>query len=161
MVETVLNKIADHNSSVIACIASKGGRTWNNLPDMYSMVDTEGASEHAANIFAVTDGLETEHLPFDQLFLEFDNHSFYARRLEDGLLLLMNEPMERASFKKMQVGVNLFVKPLRQAMDHAAEESARAVAEPALVADRVEEPAPAPAEQPAPRKKRFYRGVEY
>ncbi|MEM7422630.1 MAG: hypothetical protein AAF334_02850 [Pseudomonadota bacterium] len=166
-VETVLNKIREHNSDVIGCIVMVGGRLWTTLPDLYAMIDAAGAAEHAANLFAVTDGLETDHAPMDQLFIEFDNHSFYARRLEEGVLLLLNTPIQRAQFKKMQIGVNLFVKPL-------VREIARAPATPqifstSLSAETAAAESPAAAisagsaddAPPAQRRRLLYRGIEY
>ena len=73
----------------------------------------------------LTDGLETGQDPFDQLFLEYEHHSVFARRLDDGVLLLLNKPMERSRFKKVQIGVNLFLKPLAKALQ-AADRSRRA-----------------------------------
>ncbi len=115
-VETVLNKISAHNSDVLGCVAKHGEAVYSNLPDLYDLIDPSEVAEHAENMFAVTDGLETDHDAFDQLFMEFGNHSVFARRLEDGVLLLLNRPMERSHFKKMQLGVNLFLKPLKRAL---------------------------------------------
>lgn len=115
-VDTVLSKISAHNTDVLGCIATSEGALHHNLPDMYELVDAEAVSEYAANMFQATDALETDHAAFDQLFLEYEGHSLYARRLEDGVLVLVNKPMQRSSFKKMQVGVNLFMKPLSKAL---------------------------------------------
>ncbi len=116
-VEMVLDKISAHNSDVLGCIAKQGERIYANLPEMYDLIDTAEIAEHAENMFKVTDGLETDHDDFDQMFLEFGNHSVFARRLNDGVLLLLNRSMERSHFKKMQLGVNLFLKPLKRALD--------------------------------------------
>lgn len=115
-VETVLDKISAHNSDVVGCIAKRGDAIYQNLPEMYDLLDTDGVAEYAENMFALTDGLQTEYSAFEQLFLEYENHSIFARRLDDGLLLLLNRPMERDQFKRMQVGVNLFLKPLTRAL---------------------------------------------
>lgn len=115
-VEAILDKISAHNADVVGCIAKHGDTIYKNLPDLYDMLDAGEVTEYAENMFALTDGLETDHAAFEQLFLEFENHSVFARRLEDGLLLLLNEPMERSQFKRMQVGVNLFLKPLDRAL---------------------------------------------
>lgn len=120
-VETVLQKISDHNADVLGCIATHGDKVHHNLPDLYELIDTDAVTEYASNMFTVTDALETEHEPFNHLFLEYAGHSIYARRLDDGVLVLANRAMERANFKKMQVGVNLFIKPLKRALSGDAE----------------------------------------
>lgn len=154
-VEMVLDKISTHNTDVLGCIAAKGSQVFDNLPELYSLVDKEGVAEHAMNMFAATDALETDHAAFDQLFLEHDGHSFYARRLEDGVLVLVNRPIERAQFKKMQIGVNLFMKPLKAALEQAPDGPAP------IVATRKEDAPP----EPEPEKRRglgrLYRGVRY
>lgn len=116
-VEAVLNKISAHNVDVLGCVAKHGDTIYQNLPELYDMIDTNEVTEYAENMFTLTDGLETEHAAFDQMFLEFDDHSIFARRLEDGVLLLLNKSMERSHFKKMQLGVNLFLKPLNRALE--------------------------------------------
>lgn len=115
-VEAVLDKISAHNTDVLGCIAKRGDDVWRNLPDLYELVDTDEVTERAENMFALTEGLETDHDPFDQMFLEYENHSIFARRIDDGLLILLSKPMERSQFKKMQLGVNLFLKPLSRAI---------------------------------------------
>ena len=120
-VEAVLNKISKHNDSVIGCLVSSTHKTFHNLPDVYSMVDFEGVTEYAHSMFDVTNGLDGEQL--DQVFLEFQNHSIYARRIDESVLVLVNKPIPRTVFKKMQVGVNLFVKPLQRAIAAAEEDN--------------------------------------
>ena len=151
-VEAILEKMTEHNSDVLGCIAMADDRTWSNLPDLYDVIDRQAISEHAMNLFQVTDGLETDHDPFDQLFLEFESHSFYVRRLDDVLLLLLNKPMRRTHFKKMQVGVNLFLKPLQRAIaDDGSSAKAPLVATPTV-----------PDTTPPPEKgRRYYRGTRY
>ena len=119
-VETVLEKITAHNADVLGCVAASGGQVYSNLPELYEMIDTTAVSEYAAIMFEAADALETEHDPFNQLFLEYAGHSLYARRLDDGVLVLVNKPIERKSFKKMQIGVNLFMKPLNRALEGGA-----------------------------------------
>jgi len=152
-VEAVLNKISKHNDSVVGCLLAANERTYHNLPDVYSMVDFEGVSEYAQSMFDVTDSLEGDKL--DQIFLEFQNHSIYARRIDASVLVLVNKPIPRTVFKKMQVGVNLFVKPLERAL--AAADSEPVAPQPAEV-----EPEKAP--EPQPKKRglgRMYRGIRY
>lgn len=152
-VNDVLDKISKHNDSVVGCVLAAKGTTYHNLPDIYSMVDFDGVSEYAQSIFDVTAGLEGDTL--DQIFFEFQSHSIYARRVDETVLVLINKPIPRTVFKKMQVGVNLFVKPLERAIEKA---------------DAADAAPPPPAAEPeAPKDEpprggrigRMYRGVRY
>lgn len=115
-VEGVLDKMTAHNAHVLGCIATHDGRVHHNLPDGYDLVDREAVTEYASLMFEASDALETDHDPFDQLFLEFEGHGIYARRLSDGVLILLTDPIQRTQFKKAQIGVNLFLKPLKKAL---------------------------------------------
>lgn len=150
-VEAVLRKLCDHNADVLGCIASHKDNVYRDLPDMYQLMDADGMREHAENMFTLMDGLDTGADAFDQIFLEYQNHSISARRLEDGVLVLIAKPMARSEFKKTQVGVNLFLKPLKRAFGEVG--AAPAPGE----QDEVE------AEGKPKRAKpgRMYRGVRY
>lgn len=157
LVNDVLDKITDHNSDVLGCIVKAKGVTFHNLPEKYDMVDAEAVGEYAENTFSLTDELGTGKADLEQLFLEFTHHSFYARKIEDGVLLLLNKPIQRRAFKKMQVGVNLYMKPLKRAID---ENDAPPAAE-APPQEAAPEQAPEAKQEPRRRGRRFYRGVEY
>lgn len=152
-VETILKKICDHNKVVLGCIASHGESVYQELPEMYAMIDADGVREHAENVFTLMDGLESGEGAFDQMFMEFPNHSIAARRLEDGVLVLIAEPISRAEFKRTQIGVNLFLKPLRRALDQPGERVERVV--------RVQEQAEETRKPGVTKHRRMYRGVEY
>lgn len=115
-VEEVLSKITKHNADVLGCLAAAGDKVYSDLPSLYEMVDVENVIETATNMFRMADQLETGHAPFDQVFLEFESHSFFARQIDQGLLVLVNRPTQRGSFKKLQLGINLFLKPLERAL---------------------------------------------
>lgn len=152
-VERVLDKIAAHNSDVIGCIVSRAGRIFENLPEMYDLVDREDLADKASNIFVLADELQADPAGFDQTFLEFPGYSVFAKRIDDGVLLLLNNPIERGVFKKMQVGVNLFLKPLKRALDEVA-------AEPVQAENDANRARSSKATSDT-KTKRFYRGVEY
>ncbi len=118
-VELVLDKISAHNSDVLGCIAKSGDQIFANLPELYDLIDQQDVAEHAENLFAVTNDLEADEDTLDQLFLQYEHHSIFARRIDDGVLLILNKPMERSQVKKMQLGVNLFLKPLKRALADA------------------------------------------
>lgn len=129
-VETVLGKMITHNADVLGCIATHGGKIHHNLPDRYGLVDSEAVAEYASLMFEASDALETDHEAFDQIFMEYDGHSVYARRLDDGVLVLLTDKVSRARFKKAQVGVNLFMKPLKRALAEAETAPPEITAEP-------------------------------
>lgn len=119
-VEKVLERISHHNSDVLGCVAALDDDIYSNLPEIYDLIDVEAVVEYAINVFRLTDALETGQDPFDEIYLEFQSHSFMARQLDDGILILVNKPMQRGAFRKVQLGVNLFLKPLHKALLHAA-----------------------------------------
>lgn len=129
-VETVLDKISNHNSDIIGCIATRGDRVFHNLPGAYQVVDARALTEHAANMFTVMEELGSENPEFSQVFMEYQGHSVYAKRLDDGVLALVNKPIHRGLFKKMQIGVNLFIKPLKAALDAPEPAPEQVVADP-------------------------------
>lgn len=126
-VEKVLRKIAHHNSDVLGCIAAFDGGTVSTLPEVYDLVDIDAVVECANNMFVITDVLETGEEPFQEVFLEFQGHSFIVHKLETGMLILVANPVKRGVFRKMQLGLSLFLKPLERAIQrkineaHAAE----------------------------------------
>ena len=154
-VEAVLEKLTTHNAGVLGCFATHGDRLHENMTDKYELIDAGAVAERVNLMFAASDALETEHEPFDQVFMEYETHGLYARRLDDGVLVLVTSPMQRSQFKKAQVGVNLFMKPLNKALADAA----------AAPAAPVEKPAAAEEAQPEAESKgvigRIYRGVRY
>lgn len=150
-VEVVLDKLTANNASVLGCIASHEGRMYHNLPDLYTLVDIQDVSEKMGLIFGASDALETDHDAFDQVFLEYETHGLYGRRLDQGLLILLTQPMKRSQFKKSQVGVNLFLKPLSKAMQTEA-------TQPVDVPAPESEPTNANEQTPGSR---VYRGVRY
>ncbi|MEM1277038.1 MAG: hypothetical protein AAGH74_10980 [Pseudomonadota bacterium] len=148
-----MSKLTRHNPNTIGCIVNVDGAVYHNLPELYEMVDVEGVTEHISNVFTLTEGLDETPPVFEQLFIEHNNHSIFARRIQDGVLITLNKPMPRKAFKKIQVGVNLFVKPLERAVAAGPEDSAPLAAPPK---ERAEPP-----KQKAAAPKRMYRGVEY
>lgn len=165
-VEAVLDKLTDHNEGVLGALVTSGEAIHHNFRDIYAVADAAAISEEASQMFELLDGLGEPEGEFNEVFLELSDHSVFAKRIEDGVLVVLNKPVDRRVFRKMQVGVNLFVKPLKRALDAEPEKTAdpavkaaEAVGE-ALRSSETETPEPAP--RPAPRKKRrFYRGVEY
>lgn len=161
---SVLDKLSAHNHDIIGCIVTQDDRVAHNLREPYEVVDARSIGDRAVNMLDLMAGLEDAAGEIDQVFLEMEAHSVYARRVGDGALVIVNKPMGRNAFKKVKVGVNLFIKPLEKAMKETG------VVEEYIPLEVA--PAPAPAEAPAPeaaaqpesaskRPVRYYRGVKY
>ncbi|MEM7507391.1 MAG: hypothetical protein AAF415_11655 [Pseudomonadota bacterium] len=142
-VTAILDKIARHNSDVLGCIATDGVESYNNLPEAYELVDAEAMGEYVNNMFAVMQELEASEPDFENLVLEYEGHTIVAKRIEGGALALINNPINRGGLKKMQVGMNLFLNPLAQAMK-GPEVAAIRVEGPEAVSAVRDEPAAAP-----------------
>lgn len=159
-VDRVLNKIVQHNDQILGCILLADGQVYNNLPDRFELVDVLEVAEAAESIFELASSMEAGPNGFDQAFLEFDEYSFFARTLDDGVLVLLTKPIERSVFKKLQVGVNLFMKPLRREL------TGQVAASPAATEPAPEETPAVEAGDDAPKEKkslakRMYRGIRY
>ncbi len=115
-VEATLERLCDHNTAI------RGALTWNGiachkyLTGPYSAIDAESLGDHGRTLIEAVGAFEDLDAPFKTVFLEFENHSIFVRQIDDHILLLLTDPMRRSGFKKVQVGVNLFIKPLCRAL---------------------------------------------
>ena len=140
-VKAVLDKLAEHNSDVIGCLATHGGETYSSLKASYAMVDAASVGEEAHQMFELFDALDDPRTAMDEIVMEMRDHSVFARRLDDGVLVVLNKPVERKALRRLKVGFNLFVRPLkRELAAEAAERRAAATSK---------------------RTRRIYRGIEY
>ncbi|MEM8753017.1 MAG: roadblock/LC7 domain-containing protein [Pseudomonadota bacterium] len=153
-VNVILDKLCAHNEGVIGCLVTHGQATHHNFADPYSLVDAEAIGEEASQIFELLETLENPEPEVSEVFLEMPNHSVFARRMDDGVLVVLNKAVDRRVFKRLKVGVNLFVKPLK-----------RELTSPSAPAPRTAAPAqeaPSAGGDDAPKRpRRMYRGVEY
>lgn len=151
-INTVLDKLSAHNHDIIGCIVSQDGKLTHNLREPYEVVDARTISEQAETMLDLMSHLEPAAGEIDQTFLEMEAHSVYARRLNDGALIIVNKPMGRDAFRKVKVGVNLFIKPLEKAL-----------AVTGVVEDEIPlEVAPAPKDETKDKRPvRYYRGIKY
>ncbi len=155
-IDTVLDKLAAHNHDIIGCIVMQDGKLTHNLREPYEVVDARTICEQAETMLDLMGHLTPAAGEIDQTFLEMESHSVYARRVSDGALVIVNKPMGRDAFRKVKIGVNLFIKPLEKAL---AETSVVEEEIPLEVAPPVE--AEAEAVKPGGRKVRYYRGIKY
>ncbi|MEO0911461.1 MAG: hypothetical protein AAFY59_00505 [Pseudomonadota bacterium] len=160
-----------------AVVRANGG-IHHTLSGAYEAVDAASLIDQAEQILMLSSTLDAGEGTFQTVFLEYDQHSVFARQMDHGILVLLTAPMQRAGFKKVQVGVNLFMKQLNTAIDTALGPATPSPSpspllreglriDPADARPRPEKPADERAEAEAdtaeerPRKKRYYRGVAY
>lgn len=150
----VLDKLSAHNHDIIGCIISQDEKIVHNLREPYEVVDARSISDRAVNMLDLMNSLEGAAGEIDQVFLEMEAHSVYARRVGDGALVIVNKPMGRNAFKKVKVGVNLFIRPLEKALQSEG-----------VVEDEIPLEVAPPAEEEVSsgpkRPVRYYRGVKY
>ena len=151
-VNTVLDKLSAHNPDIIGCIVTQNGKLTHNLRDPYEVVGVNTISEQAEHMLDLMGNLEPDAGVIDQAFLEMEAHSVYTRRVENGALVIVNKPMGRDAFRKVKIGVNLFIKPLEKAMSEIG-----------VIEDEIPlEVAPPPKEEKkSGRPVRYYRGIKY
>ena len=140
-VNSVLKKICDHNPLVMGCMAGKDDMIFREFDGINGVlnadspnakpfvirsssgiegeIDVDAMHESAENIFVLMDNLGAGEGAFDQFFLEFKDYSIAARKLDEGVLVLVTKPIDHATFRKTQVGINLFLKPLNRALQVA------------------------------------------
>lgn len=140
-VNSVLKKICDHNPLVLGCMAGKDDMIFREFEGINGVInvdavrskpfvirhstgidgtiDSDAMHESAENIFVLMDNLGAGEGAFDQFFLEFKDYSIAARKLDDGVLVLVTKPIDHEKFKKSQVGINLFLRPLNRALQVA------------------------------------------
>lgn len=152
-VDSILDKLSAHNHDIIGCIVSQNGKMTHNLREPYEVIDAASISERALNMLDLMENLADTAGSVDQVFLEMEAHSVYARRVDNGALVIVNKPMGRNAFKKVKVGVNLFIKPLE-----------RALRESGVVEDEIPLEVASPADDATGKPKRsvrYYRGIKY
>lgn len=132
-VTDVLEKITDRNAPVIGCIARKGAALHHNL-DGFDM-DHGKIADTMDDLLAVTGYLDAGEAEVDTVITEFDGNCLIGQRVDDVLLVTVADRLQRAGFKKLQVGLSLQTRLLSKTMDDVE-------ATPAPVA------APAPAAEP-------------
>ncbi|MEM8869417.1 MAG: hypothetical protein AAGE38_03385 [Pseudomonadota bacterium] len=116
-VDHLLNKIQSHNPNVRGCVLSTPDKVFSNLSGNYEVVDTTELTELADRLLNLSEAAPELEPGSDTAFLEFEHHSMFVRRIEDdSCLVLLTDPMSVAGFKKISVGINLFLKPLKVAM---------------------------------------------
>ncbi|MEO1536759.1 MAG: hypothetical protein AAFR73_03440 [Pseudomonadota bacterium] len=133
-VKDTLDKIVERHPDVIGAIVMHDGKVWHNLESPYDIVDTKMTLETFGEIFEQTAVLEDEGYDFCELMVDFVNHSFIVRSIDNGLLAVLSPQMQRGQLVKLHVGLGIFGKAVEKAL---AEETA-------------EPEAPAPAAETAP-----------
>ncbi len=177
-IEATLEKIATKVDGVLAAVLVHEGGVVAHLDGPYSVLPQDDIADLAISAFAMIDEVETVTGGAKSIAFEFENQSLLIRRIEQAVLLLILEPLREAQMRKLKVGVNVFLKPIKTLLEDMPPPE-RAVSdmraktlrakrfEPEdLLPREPEEPLsleqPVRAEEkPEKKKKRFYRGIEY
>ncbi|MEM9779864.1 MAG: hypothetical protein AAF813_08090 [Pseudomonadota bacterium] len=183
-VKQLLDKIRTHNPSVRGCVLSYGDKVHSNLTGNYEIIDTSELTELGDRLLKLSEAAPELEPGSETAFLEYENHSVFVRRVDAGCLVLLADPMPLAGFKKINVGINLFLKPIKAALTETTPEEPAPVekkptpppaapmilrASDPIAGKRVVElsddipPAPEVGAKPdtPPKRRRFYRGISY
>ena len=142
-VAEVLDKITERNAPVVGCIARKDGRIFHNL-DGFD-VDFGRIADTMEDLLSVSDFLDDGSAKIDTVFTEYDGNCLIGQRIDDSVLVTVTDHVERAGFKKLQVGLSLQSRLLKKALDEAADEP-EPIAEPVAAEPIEAEPAAKPNE---------------
>ncbi len=114
-VEQLLTKIQDYNAGVRGCVFSSGQSVHHSLTGNYEIIDSDEFAELADRMLDLGDAAPELDGGSDTAFLEYESHSVFMRRVDEGVLVVLTDPMNMTGFKKINVGINLFLKPLTKA----------------------------------------------
>lgn len=127
-VEQLLTKIQDYNAGVRGCVFSSGQRVHHSLTGNYEIIDASEFAELADRMLDLGDAAPELDGGTDTAFLEYESHSVFMRRVDEGILVVLTDPMNLTGFKKINVGINLFLKPLSKALKEPQPEAQPAAA---------------------------------
>lgn len=143
-VKDTLNKISERHPDVIGAMVIHKGHIQHNLEEPYDLISTEAILETFYEIFEHTVMLADEGYDFGELMMDFANHSFIVRSIDDGLLAVLAPRLQRGQLVKLHVGLGLFGKAVQKALEEEAAETVPVAEEPAT-----ESFAPVAVEEPA------------
>ena len=141
-VNEILDKITERNAPVLGCIARKGDTMHHNLDNLD--LDCGKIADAVQDLLAISDIIVDGDTKPDTVMAEYNGHCLIGQRIEDSLLVAVSDHIQRAGFKKLQVGLSLQTRTLSKALDEAP---AVAAAEPTPTEpEKAEAPAPTDAE---------------
>ncbi len=138
-VKDTLDKIVERHADVIGAMVVHNGTVHHNLEEPYDMISADAILETFSEILEHTTMLADEGYDFGELMLDFANHSFIVRAIDDGLLAVLAPRLQRGQLVKLHVGLGLHAKAVQKALNEAPSVEAAAP-----------EPAPVAAEPAAP-----------
>lgn len=159
-VNEILDKITERNAPVVGCIARKGNKMHHNLEDFG--LDCGRIADTVQDLLSISDLIEDGGSKIDTVFTEYDGHCLIGQRIEDSLLVTVSDHVQRAGFKKLQVGLSLQTRMLSKALDEAPEMVVEAAPEPVAEpeVEAVAEPPAAPERViEAPKKKSAWNSL--
>ncbi|MEL7150662.1 MAG: hypothetical protein AAGK71_08010 [Pseudomonadota bacterium] len=140
-VKDTLDKITQRHSDVIGAMVLHNGSVQHNLESPYDVLEIDAILETFTEIFEQTEILADEGYDFGEVMIDFANHSFIVRTIENGLLAVLAPQMQRGQLVKLHVGLGIFGKAVQKAIE---EEGATPAS------DIVEQTAPPVEEQEVP-----------
>lgn len=146
-VKDTLDKITQRHPDVIGAMVLHNGSVQHNLEAPYDILEVGAILETFTEIFEQTEILEDEGYDFGEVMIDFANHSFIVRTIENGLLAVLAPQMQRGQLVKLHVGLGIFGKAVQKAIEDEGVEPAPEVVEPTMPPD-VEQAAPAPEPEP-------------
>ena len=113
----VLNKITERNAPVVGCVARSGEQLFHNLEDFD--LDCAQIADTIDELLALTSYLEDEDDDCDTVYAQYDRHCVIGQRVGDSTLVAVTDHLQRAGFKKLQVGLSLQSRLLAKALNEA------------------------------------------
>lgn len=145
-VKDTLDKIVERHPDVIGAMVMHDGMIQHNLESPYDILSIDTILETFAEIFEQTSILEDEGYDFGEVMIDFANHSFIVRSIDNGLLAVLAPQMQRGQLVKLHVGLGIFGKAMQKAIE---EEKAAPVA--AAPVEAAPAPQPEPVVEKAPK----------
>lgn len=155
-----IGKLVQNTAAIQGAVLRVNGQTHAHLPESMDMLDADALLEPAEQILALSGTLEAGEEGFSSVFLEFQSNTVLTRSLKGGTLVMIADPMHKAGYRKLQIGVGHHIRTLEAAVDKASKLSIRAPVEEPRAKAEAGPDTPSP-EKPRPKKQRFYRGVKY
>lgn len=121
-VHDVLNRITERNPAVVGCIVRSEADLHHNLEDFN--LDCSKIADTVEDLLAVSDLLEGMDAKADTVLTEYDGNCLVGMRVDGNLLVAVSDHMQRAGFKKLQVGLSLQTRLLSKALDEAPAQDA-------------------------------------
>lgn len=114
-----LNKISARHPDVLGAMVQLDGEVTHTLESPYDMLPVSTIMESFADMFDQVDMLADEGHAFNDILLDYENHSVILRGLDNGVLAVLTPRLQRGQLVKLQVGLGLFGKAIAKAYEES------------------------------------------